>query len=338
MPGVLNGHVHLEFSGFETPVGGGEDFAAWVGSLFADERARGPRAPEVWSAGIAEVLASGTSWVSDVGGGSAEAMRASGLAGICHHELLGFDAAMLPDAMAKAQRDGAVGREVVERASPHAMFSTAPALVEACCRPGLAPATMHLGETEQEAAFLLRREGPLAELLDRLGRDWRPLAWPQRSAVENLANLGVLGPGLLLVHGVFVSAEDKAKVAEAGAGVCFCPRSNLHITGQLPDVPAWLEAGVRCVIGTDSRASSPDLDVWKDVAVLAEAYPQVPTERWVRMVTDGAAEVFGAKGFGRLEVGSKGGIYVWDADDLQELGRWQGTWWTPPQGARAGLA
>jgi cytosine/adenosine deaminase-related metal-dependent hydrolase len=106
--------------------------------------------------------------------------------------------------------------------------------------------------------------------------------------VRWLDSLGVLSPRALLVHCTLTGPEDLALVAERGASICVCPRSNLHITGRLPDVPAMFGAGVRVLVGTDSLASSPDLDVRNEVAVLRAAFPAVPPARWDRCLTEDA--------------------------------------------------
>jgi cytosine/adenosine deaminase-related metal-dependent hydrolase len=92
--------------------------------------------------------------------------------------------------------------------------------------------------------------------------------------------------------------------------VCLCPRSNLHIGGRLPDVPALLESGVRLCLGTDSLASSPTLDVLDEVQVLREAFPAVGDERWLRMATEGGAEALGRADLGRFRIGDRSGAVV----------------------------
>jgi cytosine/adenosine deaminase-related metal-dependent hydrolase len=141
-----------------------------------------------------------------------------------------------------------------------------------------------------------------------MGRDWRSFVPPQCSPTEYLERLGVLGSNLALVHMTFATPDDLDRVAAAGSPIVLCPRSNLHITGKLPDVPAMIERGITLAVGTDSVASCPDLDVLRDVAVLAKAFPAVDGRVWLRAVTAGGAKVLGREDLGALRVGARPGL------------------------------
>jgi cytosine/adenosine deaminase-related metal-dependent hydrolase len=58
-----------------------------------------------------------------------------------------------------------------------------------------------------------------------------------------------------------VTDADIGLITEAGCTVAHCPRSNQRLScGRMP-LERYLAAGVPLYLGTDSRASSPDLDV-----------------------------------------------------------------------------
>lgn len=202
---------------------------------------------------------------------------------------------------------------VLCRPSGHALLSTPIGLVGACVDPRLPPATLHLAECEDETEFLLSGTGKVADLLTRLGRDWSWWRSPGVSATAYLHAHKLLGPGLMLVHAVHTSDEDIALMAANGAPVCLCPRSNLHIGGRLPDLERLVRHGVPLAIGTDSLASSPNLDLLAEAQVLAQAAPEVPVDIWVHALTGGGADVVGALGLGRLQVGATPGV-LWLAD------------------------
>ncbi|MCB9665895.1 MAG: amidohydrolase family protein [Alphaproteobacteria bacterium] len=317
VPGLVNGHTHLELS-HAPQVPGGEGFVAWAGRVL-----RVPAPPVDPAPAAARTLVDlGTAWVHDVSGSgrTAPALRAAGLRGVVHHELLTLDRGLLPERLATARAYGPAVGPVVTRPSPHALLSTAGALVQACVASGprQAPATIHVAETEDELAFLRAGVGPAAELLDRLGRDWRWWRPPGRGPVEHLDDLGVLGPRLLLVHGVHLDPAALRRAAARRAPLCVCARSNLHIGGRLPDVPRWLSEGGRLVLGTDSLASSPDLDVLGELPVLGRAFPRVPAERWLAAVTHEGAGALGLPG-GRIVVGARPGLLELDAGTPSDL-------------------
>jgi cytosine/adenosine deaminase-related metal-dependent hydrolase len=92
---------------------------------------------------------------------------------------------------------------------------------------------------------------------------------------------------------VHASPADLARARAANATVVLCPRSNLHIGGRLPPVAAMHAAGARLALGTDSLASTPDLSLWRELAVLATHFPDLPAAVWLRAATLGGAEALG---------------------------------------------
>lgn len=304
-PGFVNAHVHLELDRPAVP--GGEGLPTWVRAL----RTRGyPPGDGVDNA--LEARGFGTALVCDVsnGGHTAPALRAAGLAGIVQHEVLGLGRSTLAARVAAAARPSRVEGEVTVRPSPHATYSTHADLIRVAARPDQVPATIHVGEDPAERRFLTHGDGPFAELLDGFGIDWRPFEAPGCGPVEWLDRLGVLGPDLLLVHGVDLDDADRARIAARGAAVCLCPRSNLHVGGRLPDVPALVRAGIPLAVGTDSLGSTPDLDVLAEVALLREAFPTVPEDVFWRAATAGGADALTRPGYGRLMVGAAPGLVL----------------------------
>ncbi len=309
LPGLVNAHAHLELEGPLVP--GGDGLAAWVRAL----RGRGGAAGD-GSGPARQARALGTALVCDVsnGGHTAPALRAAGLAGLVQHEVLGFGRDTLPARLEAAARWPRVEGAVTTRPSPHATYSTHPDLIRVAARPGAVPASIHVGEDPAERAFLLRGDGPFAELLDGFGVDWRHFEAPGCSPVAWLERLGVLGPDLLLVHGVDLDDDDRARIVARGATVVLCPRSNLHVGGRLPDAPALLAAGVGLALGTDSLASVPDLDLVAEVQVLAAAFPEVPAAVFWRAATAGGADALGRPGYGRVAVGASPGLWILGPD------------------------
>ena len=310
LPGLFNAHAHLELSDLAGQVPATAlGFHEWAGRLRRTPRAEDRRAHAADAARA--VAAAGTAALVDVtnAGDTAALLEAAGLSGIVAHELLGFDEAAWPARAAAADAlDDRVG-DIWVRPTAHAIYSTAPGLLQAALAPRGAPATVHLAEDRDEEAFL-HGEGPWPQTLDALGVRWRWFTPPRRSPVAWLDALGVLRPDVLLVHGVHLSPDDRARIAARRAPLVLCPRSNLHIGGQLPDVPALLQAGVRLALGTDSLASAPSLDVLAEIPVLARAFPAVPSATWFALATRGGADVLGAPHHGALRAGTRPGV-VW---------------------------
>lgn len=307
LPGLVNAHVHLEID--PPPVPGGDGLAAWVRAL----RGRGAPAGD-GRARAREARGFGTAAVFDVsnGGHTAPALREAGLGGVVQHELLGFGRGQLPDRLALAAAPDRREGRVTVRPGPHATYSTHPELLVAAARAGAVPASVHLGEDPDERRFLARGDGPFADLLDAFGVDWRHFRAPGLSPVRWLQALGVLGPALLLVHGVDLDGDDRALLAAHRVPLVTCPRSNLHVGGRLPDLPALLAAGVPLALGTDSRASVDDLDLVAEIRLLESRFPGVDPATWWRAATSGGADAARLPGYGRIAPGARPGLWLLD--------------------------
>jgi len=70
------------------------------------------------------------------------------------------------------------------------------------------------------------------------------------SPVEYLDMLGLLGPGLLAAHCVWLSEKDIVLLAQHGVNVCHCPISNLKLASGIAPVERLLTSGVNVCLGT----------------------------------------------------------------------------------------
>lgn len=315
LPGLVNAHLHLELSFAHGRVPGGAGFASWVRGMMAcfpppaDAR-------EIASGRAEEMFALGTAGVSDIcnGPSTAPLFQAAGISGVVQQEIFGTG----PEAQERLharvqelprQEDGLP--PVVTRASPHALYSMHPALLEATVRSsGLGhPASLHIAEDAGHERFLRDGNGPFADMLRAQGVDvstWEP---PGRRPLDALERLGLLD-GVVLVHGVRFDRSEIRRVARGGRPLVVCVRSNLHITGHTPDLEALVAEGVPLALGTDSLASAPDLDVLREVEVLVDLAPSVPLAVWLTAATAGGARAFGLDGLGSIAVGAAPGLLL----------------------------
>jgi cytosine/adenosine deaminase-related metal-dependent hydrolase len=304
LPALVNAHTHLELSHLQGAVPGGEGLADWVRLLVATRATRPDPGPALDEA-VLRLQEAGVAAVGEVTNGLAAlpALRRAGLAGTLFHEVFGFSPARIESALARARdaRDAAgdPGPSLHVRPSPHAVYSTHPPVAAALLSAG--PASIHLAEDPQERTFCASGHGPFASLNRMLGAEVAPFA---RSPVAAVAPH--LRADTLCVHCVDLDDEDLALLAASGATAVLCPRSNLHISGRLPDLPRLLAAGIPLAVGTDSLASSPSLSPLAELATLARAYPAVPATTLLALAWNGAA--VGAPGVGRLAPGATPGV------------------------------
>jgi cytosine/adenosine deaminase-related metal-dependent hydrolase len=111
---------------------------------------------------------------------------------------------------------------------------------------------------------------------------------------------------LLLVHNTFTSKEDidKAENIHQNLYWCFCPKANLFIENRLPNIPQFIEKGVKCALGTDSLASNDTLSIWEEIKTIKEQFPQIPMATLIQWGTLNGAEFLGIeKKYGSFEKG-----------------------------------
>jgi cytosine/adenosine deaminase-related metal-dependent hydrolase len=312
LPGLINAHTHLELSWMRDRLPPGGSMPEWASRLIALRRTVDRDPLEPMSDAVREARAAGTSLVGDVTNTLAvyEALADSDLGGAVFREVLGFSASNPAQLVADAQSELETLMPLQWlRASvvPHAPYSVSPALFRAiAAAAGARVISVHLGESEEEIRFLRDGTGAWRELLGKLGAwtdAWQP---PGCGPVEYLDRLGLLSPTLLAVHGTQLGAPELARLAQAGAAIVTCPRSNRWTGAGTPPVEAFYASGVRVAIGTDSLASVEDLNVFGELAALRRLAPHVPASRLLESATiHGAAALGFDADFGTIAPGKR---------------------------------
>jgi len=85
---------------------------------------------------------------------------------------------------------------------------------------------------------------------------------------ERLEALNCIGANTLIVHGVALDASQMNRLGAAGAGLIWCPTSNLHLFGVTADASALIRRG-QVALGSDSRLSG-GRDLLDELAVARE--------------------------------------------------------------------
>ncbi len=140
--------------------------------------------------------------------------------------------------------------------------------------------------------------------------------------IEWLAEIGVLGPHMQLVHSVWLDDHEIDLIAAHNAVVVHCPVSNMYLASGVARVPAMREKGITVALGSDgpgSNNSQDMLEVLKTTALLHKvdtlnAMILLP-EDVIWMACRGGATAFGMpEQIGSLEEGKKADVVVVDLD------------------------
>ena len=112
--------------------------------------------------------------------------------------------------------------------------------------------------------------------------------------------LGFLDFPTLLAHVNYCSDEELSILAGGRASVVWCPRTHDYF-GHPPH--RWrdmLAAGINVAVGTDSCASSPDLNLVEDLRLLHKQWPAVDAQEIWSLATCRAAAALGIDDVGSL--------------------------------------
>ncbi|MEQ8846865.1 amidohydrolase family protein [Botrimarina sp.] len=192
--------------------------------------------------------------------------------------------------------------------SPHAPYTASPQLirelVSVAASRGM-PVAMHLAESPEELLLLQEGRGPFQEILEERGM-WDPWVIGRGSAPLDYLRMLTRAPKSLVVHGNYLDYSELAMMArQAGSmSLVYCPRTHAHFKHQPYPLAAALGLGVPVCLGTDSRASNPDLSILSEMREVAERYPSVPPETILRMGTLSGAEALGLEDVGAIRPGA----------------------------------
>jgi len=309
MPGFVNAHTHLEYTALR---GFLEDipFFHWIRTLVTTKSLFDI---DDWNAsahlGALECLASGITCIGDNtdSGATMQAAADAGLRGLVYQEVFGIDHrepvdAIVETLLAKVQRlRGAASDLLIVGISPHAPYTVRPELfaaLAAVAREKALPISIHVAESASECRLTQQGEGPFADMFRSRGIDW---TIPHASPTRYVADQGILTPSTLAVHCVHQSAADIALVAQSGAAIVHCPKSNAKLGAGIAPLTDWLSTpGLRVALGTDSAVSNNALDMFEEMrcALLTQRAARenstcVTARQMVEMATLGGAKSLG---------------------------------------------
>lgn len=166
----------------------------------------------------------------------------------------------------------------------------------------------HLAENEEDIAYSLEMFG------------CRPGQYAE--------DLGWTGDDVWHAHCVKLDGPEISLFAHSGTGVAHCPCSNCRLGSGIAPIRAMRDAGVTVGLGVDGSASNDSGNL------LAEARQAMLLQRVSRgadamsarealeIATRGGADVLGRPDCGRLAVGKRADVAIWDMTGIEAAGSW----------------
>jgi 5-methylthioadenosine/S-adenosylhomocysteine deaminase len=307
LPGTVNAHCH-SFQSLLRGLGDDLDFMAWRDRVLYPYSTRLDRDGIYLGAAFAfaELLLHGATtcvdffYLQDDGNDNAEAViqaaRDTGIRLVLARAMYDWDGAPAryretPDDAARRTADliGRYAKDPLVRVqpAPHSPHGASPAMIRAgfeVAQSAGTPFHIHVAEGQYEGARTLTEHG----------------ATPLRY----LDKLGVLGERMIGVHCVWLDDDEIRLMGERGAGLAYCPSSNMVLGDGITRITELQGAGVTIGLGTDGGCTNNRLSVLEEMRMAALLQKvrhldgtRLPAEHVFRMGTVDGARLLG------LEVG-----------------------------------
>jgi cytosine/adenosine deaminase-related metal-dependent hydrolase len=311
LPGLINAHCHLDYTDMAGMLPPPKTFTDWIPLILSAKSGWGySDYVRSWLNGARMLERTGTTTVADIETVPdllPDVWDATPLRVFSFLEMTGI----------RARRDpGEVLHEAVKKMdslshprcsaslSPHAPYSTMPALLElsaGVARERGRRLCVHVAESAQEFEMFMRARGEMFNWMQRNERDMSDCGLG--SPVQHLARNKMLGEHLLAIHVNFLARGDAALLGEHRVHVVHCPRSHDYFRHP----PFWRKrlanAGVNLCLGTDSlatvrktRKQNPELSMFDEMRELAANDPKLPPAEILRMATVNGARALGRAG------------------------------------------
>ena len=181
--------------------------------------------------------------------------------------------------------------------APHAPYTTSRNVTKRSVELSQAEdrlVTMHLAESMEEMDWIQDRRGPFSELLGPIiSQDYFGGLGQILEHVQLLTSAW----RATIAHGNYLSSTDLNNLAShsANCAIVHCPRTHQFFGHRYLDMAQYplaerMAVGVKHFLGTDSRASNPDLNLWNEAKQVRADHPTISSLQIIKMITTEAAE------------------------------------------------
>lgn len=338
-PGLVNTHHHL-FQSLTKAVPGGQDalLFGWLQTLYPIWSRFGPE--EIYTSaqvGLAELALSGCTLSSDHlylypnGSRLDDSIAAAQEIGLRFHPTRGSmsigesDGGLPPDSLVEQERailedsirlvdafhDSAEGAMVRVGLAPCSPFSVSRDLMRDSALLARDKGVMlhtHLAENDEDIAYSLEKFG------------CRPGQYAE--------DLGWIGSDVWHAHCVKLDDAEISLFARSQTGIAHCPCSNCRLGSGIAPIRKMRDAGVKVGLGVDGSASNDTgnliLESRQSMLLqrVANGADAMSAREALEIATRGGADVLNRPDCGRLEVGKRADIAVWDVSGIESAGSW----------------
>ncbi|MDC1106296.1 amidohydrolase family protein [Prolixibacteraceae bacterium] len=330
MPGMVNAHCHLELSDTKGIIPRHTTLPGFIQQVIKLQRDTPEKRNEKVIAADRIMYNSGISVVGDVSNGvdCFEVKRGSKILYHTFVEALGMNEhraeasfGYVVSVYNRAQEMG-LNCSIV----PHAPYSVSKALMSKInLFDEKSIISIHNQESASENQLFITGDGDLADhLSDNIGINMEQFTPLKQSSIHYHGMQISRNHPLLLIHNTYMNLEDVDFIVERHGmkdlTLVLCPKSNLYIENQLPNVPMFMNRNMSLALGTDSLASNDSLSLVEEMKIIQNNFPNIALNSLIEMATiNGATALQQDKIYGSIEVGKRPGIVHLKSVDLRNL-------------------
>ena len=321
MPGLINAHVHVEFSANKTNLSYG-DFISWLYSVIENrEELIGGCQNECMSKAIDSMLESGITTFGAVSshGMDLEACASAPQNVVFFNELIGSQAtmadALFGDFLARLDASKSVKREGFYPAvAIHSPYSVHPILIKKALKivkNENLKLTAHFMESSAEREWLDNSKGDFKDFFENLLK--------QNSAVSDSSEFleHLNEHKTLLTHVVKANENELKTIASSQHTIIHCPISNRLLSNGVLDLTKLEKESIRWVLATDGLSSNYKLDLFEEMKCALFMHSNMPllelAKKLIMSVTKNAADALGLN-TGEITEGKNADMIVLDLD------------------------
>ncbi len=322
MPGLINAHVHIEFSGNKTSLSYG-NFLNWLYSVI-ENRANliNDCGVECMSEAIDAMLENG---ITTFGAISSHAMDLEACVKakqnvVFFNELIGSQAAMADalfgdfvarlDASKQVQREGFYPAVAI-----HSPYSVHPVLIKKAIdivKNENLKLTAHFMESQAEREWLDKSEGEFKEFFQDLFKQDRNIS----NAKEFLEHFNEVPT--LFTHAVELNEDEIQTLKNHNHTVIHCPISNRLLGNKTLNIQALNNENIPWIVATDGLSSNYGLDLFEEMKISLFMHADAPLISFAKALLDGvtinAAKALGLN-TGEIAEGKNADMIVIDLED-----------------------
>lgn len=338
-PGLVNTHHHL-YQSLTRAVPGAQNalLFGWLQHLYPIWARFGPEEMHVSAqVGLAELAVSGCTLSSDHlylypnGARLEDTIHAAAELGMRFHPTRGAmsigesDGGLPPDAL--VEKEDRILEDMIRVVDAFHDPSDG-----SMCRVGLAPCSPFsvTRDLMRAAALLARDKGVM--LHTHLAENDEDIAYSEANfgcrPGQYAEELGWTGDDVWHAHCVKLDGAEIDLFARTRTGVAHCPCSNCRLGSGIAPVRHMRDAGVPVGLGVDGSASNDTGNLMAEARTgmllqrVAQGADAMSAREMLEIATRGGADILGRPDCGRIAIGKRADLALWDTTGIASAGSW----------------